>query len=147
VQTFANARDAKEFLITKIVWEAQREGMPLSEIERKMLYFSETAWTLPDIMETSDFFDRDYDRSTYEQKIGTLAHKFCAEARKSNRDDFDSWQEAVRTISSEDHYLLVLIKSSKTSTDSPLADRLKLVTLAFLITLLIMLGIYLFVNR
>jgi hypothetical protein len=48
VQTFTAARHAKEFLVSRIVTEAQREGVALSEIEREMLYFSETSWTLPD---------------------------------------------------------------------------------------------------
>jgi hypothetical protein len=147
VQVFANARDAKEFLIAKIVWEAQSEGVPLSEIERKMLYFSETAWTLPDMAQTSDTFDRDYEQSTYEQKIGMLARGFCAEARKTNQDDLDSWNEAVRTISPEDHYLLVLIKDCHASTVSRRTDRLRLVAVAFLITLAITAGLYLFANR
>ena len=51
---FASAREAKEFLVAKIAEEAQREGVPLSEVERKMLYFTETAWTLPDIMEVNE---------------------------------------------------------------------------------------------
>ena len=66
---FANAREAKEFLVTRIVAEAQRESVSLSEVERKMLYFSETGWTLPDIMVVSDAFDRDYDQAKYEEKI------------------------------------------------------------------------------
>jgi hypothetical protein len=40
---FLECAEAKEFLISRIVTEAQRENVPLSEIERKMLYFSETA--------------------------------------------------------------------------------------------------------
>ena len=39
VPGFHSAREAKEFLISKIVEEAIREGTVLSEIERKMLYF------------------------------------------------------------------------------------------------------------
>ena len=61
MQTFSTPREAKEFLVSRIVAEAQREGVPLSEIERKMLYFSETGWTLPDMMEVDEAFDRDYD--------------------------------------------------------------------------------------
>jgi hypothetical protein len=38
---FASVHDAKEFLVGQIVEEAHVEGVPLSEIERKMLYFSE----------------------------------------------------------------------------------------------------------
>jgi hypothetical protein len=37
-----SVREAKEFLISKIVAEAQHENAPLSETERKMLYFTET---------------------------------------------------------------------------------------------------------
>lgn len=69
---FSNAREAKEFLISRLVAEAQRENVSLSEIERKMLYFSETAWTLPDIMEVNNEFDREYDQAEYENKISRL---------------------------------------------------------------------------
>ena len=34
--------DAKVFLACRIAEEAEREGFPLTEVERKMLYFSET---------------------------------------------------------------------------------------------------------
>jgi len=70
---FSNAREAKEFLVSRIVQEAQQEGVSLSEVERKMLYFTETAWTLPDIMEVSDEFDRTYDQGEYEQRLQVLS--------------------------------------------------------------------------
>jgi hypothetical protein len=66
---FSNAREAKEFLVSNIVAEAQRENVPLSDVEQKMLYFSETGWTLPNIMEVNDEFERDYDTPTYEKKL------------------------------------------------------------------------------
>jgi hypothetical protein len=74
-----------------------------------MLYFSETHWAPPDLMEVNDAFERDYDSAEYEHKIGALIRNFRANARKNNRDEFDAWREAVRTLRSEDHYLLVLI--------------------------------------
>ena len=125
VQTFSDARDAKEFLVSKVVAEAQREGVSLSEVERKMLYFSETAWTLPDMMEVSDAFDRDYDMAEYEQKIGMLSDNLCAEARKNNQEELDAWNEAIRTLGKEDHYLLVLIAAGKESPRSSNGDFLK----------------------
>jgi hypothetical protein len=146
VQTFATARDAKEFLVSKITTEAQREGVPLSEIERKMLYFSETAWTLPDIADVNEAFDRDYDEARYEEKIGTLVRNFCAESRKNNRGDFDAWTEAIRTIHQEDHYLLVLISeaSSKRSRQVGFA---KLAAIGFVIACAILTAAYLFLTR
>ncbi len=72
MKAFHSGQEAKEFLIAKIVAEAQRDNIPLSEVERKMLYFTETGWTLPDIMKVSEDFDRDYDQDEYEQKIAKL---------------------------------------------------------------------------
>ena len=60
---FASGREAKEYLVGRIVDEARREGVPLSEIETKMMYFSETASTLPDILEVNEEFDRDYNQA------------------------------------------------------------------------------------
>ena len=37
-----------------------------------MLYFTENYWTLPDMMEVNEAFDRDYDTAEYEKKIAQL---------------------------------------------------------------------------
>ena len=108
VETFATTREAKEFIIGRIVDEAQLEGVPLSAIEKKMLYFSETGWALPDNYEVQEAFDRDYDQAAYEQKIGALIRSVRAHAHRNDSEEA-RWQQAVQTISQEDHYLLVLI--------------------------------------
>jgi len=105
---FGSAREAKEFLVARIAEEAQREGVPLSEVERKMLYFTETAWTLPDIMEVNDQFDREYDQEEYEKKIAGLIRNSRKRARIEDKQEFDDWSEAIRILRKEDHYLLVM---------------------------------------
>ncbi|HKO20784.1 MAG TPA: hypothetical protein VJU82_18060 [Acidobacteriaceae bacterium] len=109
MQSFSSSRDAKEFLVSSIVTQANGEGVPLSEIERKMLYFTETGWTLPDMAEVNDSFDRDYDQEEYERKIGSLSRNFCADVSANNAAAFERWNTAVQTLSVEDHYILVLI--------------------------------------
>jgi len=47
------AQAAKEYLIAQIVEQARLENIPLSEIEIKMLHFTESVETLPDIWEVS----------------------------------------------------------------------------------------------
>ena len=84
MKAFHSGREAKEFLISKIVAEAQHENAPLSEIERKMLYFTESGWTLPDIMKVSEDFDREYDQDKYEQKIARLITKADKRIRKGS---------------------------------------------------------------
>jgi hypothetical protein len=109
VPIFASGREAKEYLVGRIVEEARREGLALSKVETKMLYFSETAWTLPDMMDVNETFERDYDAGEYEQKVGGLIRRFRAEACVRNSKDLAAWDDAVAVLRREDHYLLVLI--------------------------------------
>ena len=44
---------AKQFLISRVIEEAKLEQVGLSEVERKMLYFTEVHPSLPDIYVTS----------------------------------------------------------------------------------------------
>ena len=90
VPGFHSAREAKEFLISKIVEEAIREGTVLSEIERKMLYFSETDWTLPDISAVSDEFDRGYDQGEFESKIAGLVRHVPAGSNQNVDASFEA---------------------------------------------------------
>jgi hypothetical protein len=105
MKAFHSGREAKEFLISEIVAEAQSESIPLSEVERKMLYFTESGWTLPDIREVSEDFDREYDQDKYERKIAKLVKKADGRMRKGSRDDYDRWWAAIRFLQREDHYI------------------------------------------
>ncbi len=107
---FSSGREAKEYLIERIVVEAELDGVPLSETERKMMYFTETAWTLPDIYDVNEVFERDYDDREYEAKIGSLARD--ARTRAKGAGELDRWKEAVRVLEQEDHYLLVLLSAT-----------------------------------
>lgn len=109
MQAFSSGREAKEFLISRIVTEAQQENLVLSEVERKMLYFSETAWTLPDIMTVNEEFDRQYGQDEYEQKIAGLIRKSYKRACKDSAEEYESWRAAIRRLEKEDHYLSVMI--------------------------------------
>jgi hypothetical protein len=106
---FASAREAKEFLVARIAEEAQREGIPLSDVERKMLYFTETGWTLPDIVEVNEQFDREYSVAEYEKKIAGLIRNARQRDRKGDPQEFSAWSEAIGILSKEDHYLLVML--------------------------------------
>lgn len=104
---FQSARDAKEYLIQRIVAQADRDATPLSDIERKMLYFSESGWTLPNMMAISQEFDQTHDQNDYEHKIGQIVRRIH-DGRDCNGDE-GHWDEAVQSLREEDHYLLVLI--------------------------------------
>ena len=109
---FRTERKAKEYLAGRIVEEARREGTPLTEVERKMLYFTESGWTLPDMMAVSAEFDLTYDQDEYEQMIGELARKIQARDAAENEQDRAAWDDAVVKLSDGDHYLLILIRTA-----------------------------------
>jgi ATP-dependent helicase/DNAse subunit B len=120
---FHSAREGKEFLISRIVEETNRENVPLSEVERKMLYFSESDWTLPDIMEVNDQFDRECDQDEYEEKITALVSKAAQHDRKQSGEKYDAWWDAIRLLEKQDHYILVMIRAAGLR---PRFDQLKL---------------------
>jgi hypothetical protein len=105
---FRTTQEAKEYLIGQIVGEAGREKIGLSEIEQKMLYFSESGWTLPNIVKVNEEFERDYNNDEYEQKIAGLI-RGIEDRQDGTRGEIDEWRNAIRKLSGEDHYLLTLI--------------------------------------
>ena len=148
MEELGSIRGAKEFLVGRIAAEAAREGAPLSEVERKMLYFSETGWTLPDMMQVNEEFDRNYDQNEYEQKIAGLIRNFERRTRIENKQEWDEWISAVRTLSEEDHYLLVLINlPANTAGGRPPGDLLKLILTALVIVAALLTVMLLFARR
>ena len=109
---FTDSKAAKEFLVSQIVEEAQRESIPLSEIERKMLFSSEHYWSLPDIMEVNAQFEKEYDSEEYEAKISELIRNAYDRTKKESQSETERWKEAIRMLRKEDHYLLVMIDAA-----------------------------------
>jgi hypothetical protein len=91
-EAFHSGREAKGFLISQIVAEAQSENVLLSEVERKMLYFTESGWTLPDMMKVSENFDREYD-----QDLEALRLTVCRFVRGTNPLGKDHFEVVART--------------------------------------------------
>ena len=139
---FQSTREAKEYLVNRIVVEANRDGIPLSDLERKMLYFSEAAWTLPDMMAINNEFELTYDQREYESKIGRIVHRIHARSATSD----NRWNEAVERLRSEDHYLLVLIDGASSEPAKLSPGELARLILAAVIAIVVFLPILEFVN-
>ena len=140
MKAFQSGREAKEFLISQIVDEAQRGNVPLSDVERKMLYFTESGWTLPDIMKVNEDFDREYNKDKYEHKIAKLVTQADKRIRNGVRDDYDKWWAAIRFLEREDHYILVMIRQAGLR---PRGDQLRLFATGLGIVTVILIAIFL----
>jgi hypothetical protein len=106
---FKSVRDAKDYLAEVIAEEAVRQGTPLTEVERKMLYFTETGWTLPDMNKVAVEFDRNYNQDDCERRmaaiIGDAQSRLSAD---SHQPQLARWRCALEELRKGDHYLLVL---------------------------------------
>ena len=138
MRAFHSGQEAKEFLISKIVAEAHSQNVALSEVERKMLYFTETGWTLPDMMMVSAAFDREYNQAEYEKKIARVVAKTYKHILKDSRDEYDKWWAAIRFLQKEDHYVLVMIALADLR---PRGDQLKLLAAGVAIVACILLWV------
>lgn len=143
MNAFRSGREAKEYLVSRIVAEAQRENVSLSEVERKMLYFSESGWTLPDMTAVSEDFNRENVQDEYEEKIAQLIRKADRQVRKESGDEYDTWWAAIRVLKREDHCILVMIGLADLQ---PRGDQLKLLGAGLGIAIFFLLAEFVFVK-
>jgi hypothetical protein len=77
-------KSSKQFLIDRILEQAKLNGVQLTEIETRMLGFSEPAASATDL-EAAKFFERDFDDHEYEAKIARLIrHAYERDKQNAN---------------------------------------------------------------
>lgn len=103
-----NSRQAKDFLVQQVGKQAALEGEPLSDLETRMMYFTESdPSSCDDPFALNEEFEAQYDASEYESKISGLLRR--AYDRLQDQKQKDLWGEAVSELRKGDHYLLVLL--------------------------------------
>ena len=66
ITQFKTIKAAKDYLAGRIIAEAERLCVPLSDIERKMLYFTEDGGLSARMARVNEAFEREYDDDEYE---------------------------------------------------------------------------------
>jgi hypothetical protein len=102
--TFSSQMAAKQFLASKIVFEANLQGMPLSGGEQKLLLFSEQDPESPTDIPVELLEGIDYE---FEKKITSLL-KAAYERDRVNPQELKQYQDAVQKLKGSDHYILVM---------------------------------------
>jgi hypothetical protein len=117
--TRMKTKQAKDFLVQQTAEQATRENISLSDIEKKMMYFTESDATSYDHpVELNEEFEAQYDTAEYEAKISRLLHHAYNRLKVEDPEGKRSWDQAVRTLRKGDHYFLVLW-------DTPCGERRK----------------------
>lgn len=145
VEATERIREAKVFLACRITDEAERQGAPLSEIERKMLYWSSSGWTIDDMPRVKRIFAEEYDRKHFEKRIRRLIRSLRARL-KAGRDEheYEGWSAALnvlkqaREVDHEDHYLFTLIVGAP-----PEGEVTRLIVTALIVVGVMLVALYL----
>lgn len=124
---------AKDFLVEQTAVQAALDGVTLTDLEKRMMYFTEGPDATEDPTVLNDEFEAEYEMATYEAKISKLLHRAYARVRKENPETARTWNESIRFLKKGDHYILVLWGVLR-----PPYDNLKLLATAFLVVALLL---------
>jgi hypothetical protein len=101
---------AKTFFVDKVVFQAIREGIKLSDAEKYMLSWSESDPNFVQHDTLTRQFEREISGPEFKTTIaGLLRRAFDADV-KSGITLKDSYREDYNELSKDDHYNLVMIK-------------------------------------
>src|SRR5690242_8007511 len=133
--------EAKDFLVQQTAEQAALENVPLSDLEKRMMYFTETGECPEDPIALNDAFEAEYDTDEYEAKVSKLMHHAYQRIRKENPEALHRWKEAMKELSKGDHYILVLWAQGPQ--ERPPYDQLKLLIAGLLLAAIMMGAIFL----
>jgi hypothetical protein len=111
-------QSSKQFLIDRILDQAKIEAVLLTNIEIRMLKFTEATSESRDL-EAAEVFERDYNDEEYELKIANLIrHVYARDQQSGNKP---AWADALANVAGRDLYLNVMIDRAGLNID-PLAS-------------------------
>jgi len=106
---FRTQTEARRFFAKKVIQRAETEQVPLSEDERQMLLWSESA---PDSVADPGLAERlaaVISDADYEAKIIGLLQRSFNHDVDADAGAKDLWREAWSVLKQGDHYILVMI--------------------------------------
>jgi hypothetical protein len=132
-----NTKQAKDFLAAQTVEQAALENIPLSDIEKRMMYFTESDTTsCDDAIGLNEEFEAQFDSPEYEVKISRLLRHAYKRLNVEDPEKIRNWDRAIRLLRRGDHYILVLW-DLKSPTEHRTRDFFALVGTGVLIVLLL----------
>ena len=120
-----NTKAAKDYLVQQTVEQAALEHVPLTDLETRMMYFTESdPASCADPIALNDEFEQEYEMPEYEAKMSRLLHHAYKRLKQEDPEKLREWNEAMRVLGRGDHYILVL-SDVEPSSDHPVRDFLK----------------------
>lgn len=106
---FRSQAQAKKFFVDKIVLQAQKEQISLSDAEKYMLYWTETEKGFDFDQNLTNRFREEITEAKYEKKICALIRNAYKADISRDSGPRNEYENAYRTLAKGDHYVLVMI--------------------------------------
>jgi hypothetical protein len=109
---FHTQSEARRFFVDRIIQQAETEHVKLSEDEREMLLWSESA---PDSVADPELVGRleaEISDADYESKIAGLVQRSFAADVAVDHQTKQRWRQAWTVLNHGDHYILVMINAA-----------------------------------
>jgi len=100
--------DAKDFLVQQVAEQAQREGVSLSDLEKRMMCFTESEDAVENPIALNEEFEAQYDTAEYQSKIAGLLGRAYNRLKEEGSGEVQTWDEAIAELKKGDHYILVM---------------------------------------
>lgn len=107
-----HVREAKDFLVKQTADQADLDGVSLSDLEKRMMCFTEGRDATEDPSALNDEFESRYDTAKFERKISRLMRRAYSRLKREDTQKALLWNQAIRSLRRGDHYILVLCGQS-----------------------------------
>src|SRR3984893_6015209 len=98
-EVIMNTKAAKDYLVQQTVEQAALEHVPLTDLETRMMYFTESdPASCDDPIALNDEFEQEYDTAEYEAKMSRLLHHAHKRLKQEDPEKLRQWNEAMRLL-------------------------------------------------
>jgi hypothetical protein len=106
---YMNTKEAKDFLADQAAQQAALDHIPISDLEKRMMYFTESdPASCGDPVRLNEEFEEKYDTAEYEAKMSRLLDHSSKRLKAESPGGKLQWDEAISTLEKGDHYVLLL---------------------------------------
>lgn len=109
---FSSQWEAKQFFAQRVITQAEKEGVGLSEAERHMLSWFESDPEFKPDYELATRVDKEIPQDKYEAKIRGLLERAYRYDLEADPLAETRYREAYKTLKQGDHYILIMVKQA-----------------------------------
>lgn len=109
---FLSEAPAKEFFVSRVLQQAEREGRLLSKAQRYMLSWSETDPSFAMDNELNEQFEKEITQAEFEKKIQALIKQAYEQDIAKTKDMKETYRTAYKALKQGDHFILIMIEDA-----------------------------------